>query len=398
MTSQISSPCKWTDHHLNQQVMGRIFTWVCLLSSVSSSLVPYKTSIVQSGRLLVSFFGYPDKCVYGGTEHACTFSIACWLVGGSMEQGCTTGSGDSMADLMFTCCIPPSSNNVNHLLTTNYNYNNRLSAATPTECGLQMVGIQKRIIGGNEAFFGELPWQAHIRIKGYQCGGVLISHVLVATAAHCVHRARIQDIRVHLGDYDTQNTGHYIEPLPEEVHHVVQKIIHPKFQYRLSQPDRFDIALVQLSKPVTYRENILPICLPNHDDSYNGQTGVVAGWGRTDNEYGKTGTNILHKASVPILSDEECFRWHRRKSINLELHQEMLCAGHSDGHTDACLGDSGGPLIVYDVRTSRWTLAGITSAGFGCAVDHQPGIYHKVAFTSDWIKSYIIRSYTYSNR
>ena len=52
---------------------------------------------------------------------------------------------------------------------------------------------------------------------------------------------------------------------------------------------------------------------------------------------GKTGTNILQKATVPILSDTECLQWHEHKNINLELHSEMFCAGHSDGHMDACL-------------------------------------------------------------
>jgi len=33
----------------------------------------------------------------------------------------------------------------------------------------------------------------------------------------------------------------------------------------------------------------------------------------------------------------------------------------------------------------RWTLAGITSAGFGCAQSRQPGIYHRVSHTVDWI-------------
>jgi secreted trypsin-like serine protease len=50
-------------------------------------------------------------------------------------------------------------------------------------------------------------------------------------------------------------------------------------------------------------------------------------------------------------------------------------------------GDSGGPLIVQ--QDGRWMLAGITSAGFGCAVDHQPGIYHKVADTAGWIAAHI---------
>lgn len=50
-------------------------------------------------------------------------------------------------------------------------------------------------------------------------------------------------------------------------------------------------------------------------------------------------------------------------------------------------GDSGGPLVVND--GGRWTLVGITSAGFGCAVDHQPGIYHKVTKTVSWIAANI---------
>lgn len=65
----------------------------------------------------------------------------------------------------------------------------------------------------------------------------------------------------------------------------------------------------------------------------------------------------------------------------------MLCAGHADGSQDACLGDSGGPLIV--LLDGKWTLAGITSAGFGCGEPRQPGIYHNVAVTADWIRSVI---------
>ena len=33
----------------------------------------------------------------------------------------------------------------------------------------------------------------------------------------------------------------------------------------------------------------------------------------------------------------------------------------------------------HDLIFLRWTLIGVTSAGFGCAVDKQPGIYHKVS-------------------
>lgn len=56
------------------------------------------------------------------------------------------------------------------------------------------------------------------------------------------------------------------------------------------------------------------------------------------------------------------------------------------------VGDSGGPLIVKDMN-GRYTLVGITSAGFGCGIDHQPGIYHNVQMTSKWIQDMIYQTF-----
>ncbi|KAK9503960.1 hypothetical protein O3M35_010410 [Rhynocoris fuscipes] len=331
------------------------------------------------------------KCIYRGEIHSCTFSLACWLVGGSLQSGCATSF--PFSSWIYTCCVPAAETTLhNHITPQPQPYLQRRKDSlyrSRAFCGVPAIqGFQKRIIGGSEAYFGELPWQAHLRIAGYQCGGVLVSSFFVLTAAHCVHRAQMQDILVYLGEYDTQNTGYFPEPYPEEVHRVIQKIVHPNFQFRMSQPDRYDVALVRLARGVIFRDNILPICLPKKGSIFKGKMGLVAGWGKTDTSYGKTGTNVLRKALVPILSDEECLRWHKHKNIRIELHREMFCAGHSDGHMDACLGDSGGPLIV--LYEGRWTLAGITSAGFGCAVDHQPGIYHNVEQTTDWIESAIM--------
>lgn len=131
--------------------------------------------------------------------------------------------------------------------------------------------IQKRIIGGRTAQFAEYPWQAHIRIAEFQCGGVLgktqliyfkrikqiyfylVSRWFIATAAHCIQQARVKDILVYLGELDTQNAAITSEPLPVEMYRVVKKLIHPRFQFRITQPDRYDLALLQLSKPAIYK-------------------------------------------------------------------------------------------------------------------------------------------------
>ena len=87
------------------------------------------------------------------------------------------------------------------------------------------------------------------------------------------------------------------EPLDSEQFTVEKISLHPDFRYMLTQPDRFDIALLRLDRPVAYRDNMLPICLPTKDYPLVGKVGVVAGWGKTDNSFGKTGTNLLNKVN-----------------------------------------------------------------------------------------------------
>ena len=97
------------------------------------------------------------------------------------------------------------------------------------ECGVSRHRqFSKRIIGGEKAKFSELPWQAHIRISSYQCGGVLLNHWYIATAAHCVHRAKLSKISVILGEYDTKDGEE--EPLDSETFKVDHIIIHPDFR------------------------------------------------------------------------------------------------------------------------------------------------------------------------
>ncbi|XP_054739228.1 serine proteinase stubble [Anastrepha obliqua] len=407
----------------------------------------FKIAVLVDASILNTILGVPSECMHQSSVWPCKLSFSCWLQGGRHAKGCGSNKW------LFSCCIGGTgSGNFNaniaasniaagpaampygalygdvnpapmaNLVGNAINEYKRLTASgfggggvsgggggvlpkrvmlkrrnendvfAKPECGLPRATqrtLQKRIIGGRTANFAEYPWQAHIRIAEFQCGGVLVSQNIVATAAHCIQQARLQDISVYLGELDTQNLGHIHEPLPVEKHNVIQKIVHPRFQLRMTQPDRFDVALLKLAKPTGFSEHILPICLPLFPITLIGRKGLIAGWGKTEASMGHAGTNMLQVATVPIITSFDCVRWHESKRINVELYGEMFCAGHSDGHQDACLGDSGGPLIVKE--RGHFILVGITSAGFGCGVDHQPGIYHNIQTTAKWIQEMIVR-------
>jgi len=150
----------------------------------------------------------------------------------------------------------------------------------------------------------------------------LVSRKFIVTAGHCVSKARLRDIIVYLGELDTQDSGLIYEPLPAEKHSVNKKYVHPRFRFRLTQPDRFDVALLKLNKPAGYkyfvlllstanltlidcsfRAHILPICLPTIPLQFIGKNGYIAGWGKISQEHGHTGTNILRTAAVPIICE-----------------------------------------------------------------------------------------------
>lgn len=127
----------------------------------------------------------------------------------------------------------------------------------------------------------------------------------------------------------------------------------------------------------------MPVCLPSKDLKFENELGTVTGFGKTDSSLSnRYGTRLLQKVDVPIIENSECERWHRTRGIDLKIFPEMMCAGYEDGLKDACVGDSGGPLVVKSHTSGsndgsfRWTLAGITSAGFGCAQSRQPGEFY----------------------
>ncbi|XP_045529103.1 serine protease 33-like isoform X1 [Pieris brassicae] len=237
---------------------------------------------------------------------------------------------------------------------------------------------QRRIVGGDDAGFGTFPWQAYIRIGSSRCGGSLISRRHVVTAGHCVARAQPRHVRVTLGDYVINSAA---EPLPAYTFGVRTIKVHPLFKFT-PQADRFDVAVLALDRNVHYMPHIAPICLPERGSDFLGQYGWAAGWGALS-PGSRLRPRTLQAVDVPVLDNRVCERWHRANGINVVIYPEMLCAGYRGGGKDSCQGDSGGPLMLE--RAGRWYLIGVVSAGYSCASRGQPGIYHRVAHTVDWI-------------
>jgi len=128
-------------------------------------------------------------------------------------------------------------------------------------------------------------------------------------------------------------------------------------------------------------------CLPTAADvsSYTaaGTKFVVSGWGTT--KQGGDQPDVLHSAVVPHISDAVC----SAGQYSGQITNQMMCAGHLAGGIDSCQGDSGGPLTWVNPSTSKVTLVGVVSWGFGCAQPNLPGVYAEVTSVLSWMNNYI---------
>jgi len=229
-----------------------------------------------------------------------------------------------------------------------------------------------RIVGGELARPNEFPFLLTIRFLGsHYCGGIILDANTGITAAHCTKAGLPLLYTVFAGKH-----RQYAEDVGQQNRTITRFIAHEGYNEQLLTND---IALFKVNAPFELNDIVQKINLPPPNHTARG-FGVAAGWGLIS-ENGIP-ADYLRRVTLPFVSDDECRTAYA--PIGNHVDETMVCAGDIvNGGKDACNGDSGGPLLGYDLEDVY--LVGLVSWGLGCARPNYPGVYTEVTWFLDWI-------------
>ncbi|XP_053676663.1 uncharacterized protein LOC128726846 [Anopheles nili] len=259
-----------------------------------------------------------------------------------------------------------------------------------TECGqFNEKGLIYELHNNNSlAQYAEFPWVVYIftnekqpassSSSNFVAGGALIHPRFVVTSAHNPDGKK--NLFARFGEWDIGTTK---EPFPQKEIRVMEITKHPNY---VNNPIQNDIALLLLAENVRYQPNILPICLPEPSDVFEGARCISNGWGKERGVF----ANVMKKITVPVISRSNCTRMLRFAGLGpfFRLRDGFMCAG-GEANVDMCKGDGGSPLACQS-STGSFVLAGIVSWGIGCGGYDVPGVYVSVANYVSWINERIV--------
>lgn len=252
-----------------------------------------------------------------------------------------------------------------------------------------------RVLGGYRLRPGEAPWQALLwrpeQLNGtvltarqrVECGGALIRHGWVLTAAHCIVDAQKKPLltpghRIRLGLANPGAAEGIAYP-------ILRAIPHPMYHERSRA---FDIALIQIDPLAGKREEtVYDIARIRLDPQPLGVRPVKSGmpvysfgWGLTSLR--GEASDYLKGAKLQLEDPVACAERNKFKGPLLE--GGLLCASAPD-ISQVCNGDSGGPLVTYGDADRIPTVIGVVSAGEECGTTGVPSRYTRVAKVRDWL-------------
>lgn len=206
--------------------------------------------------------------------------------------------------------------------------------------------------------------------NNFHCGGTLVSHEHIITAAHCV---------------TSQNRGSYIlQPTDEfwirigttyfdkggRIHYVKSISVHPEFSHNSDVRFYRDLAIITTEWPTAFDQRIRPAeihpALKDEDiASMSGQQFLTVGWGNAKQKGVMLYSHSLRETEINKITSYEC-QTRIRETLGLFDNRVQICSMVTS--SKSCLGDSGSGLFL------KGKLFAVTSWGLGCAYQ-LPAIY-----------------------
>ncbi|XP_050070832.1 trypsin delta-like [Anopheles maculipalpis] len=223
-----------------------------------------------------------------------------------------------------------------------------------------------RIVGGSKTTIEDVPYQVSLRyFNNHICGGSIISHAWILTAAHCLDwYPKNDEISVRAGSTN-QSTGGSLHAV--FYYHLHERYDPVEFQW--------DVATIRVQTPIVEGPGRVAISLSSASEWSVDAPVTVAGWGHLI--YKGRVVDNLQLVQLDVVSREIC-----NQSWTGYITEDMICAGGLG--KDACAGDSGGPAAQGGVQY------GIVSWGAIECGNGLPGVFTNIAHPS--IRNFIRRT------
>ncbi|XP_070194155.1 SCO-spondin-like isoform X2 [Littorina saxatilis] len=323
-------------------------------------------------------------------QNACAPVNGTWGVWGSWAA-CSATCGSGTRTRIRLCNSPAPSNGGVECDGFNSDSEFCNDRACARDCGVFKPSA--RIIGGQNSNPGQYPWVAMLASNGnVQCGAIVVDNWHVLTAGHCLddkvlnNQLNSNSFEVIVGQYRRA-----LDPLEAGAQRVfvTSGTRHQNYDQRNLLND---VAVLRLSAPLEYNENVSPVCLPTASDSLPERC-RVAGWGSLS--YTGSVPEVLQEVELDVYDNVVCvdtFQSTTLYDITRYVTKGVMCAANgTSGGQDSCRGDSGSSLMCRqtDSLGDYYKLFGIVSSGFGCGNKGQPGYYTYVPFYINWIETTI---------
>ena len=187
------------------------------------------------------------------------------------------------------------------------------------------------------------PWVVGLSYEDngrIQCGGVLISKILVLTAAHCMTRKPKRYVIVGEHDQNNPNDGQrYVQ--------INKHYLHPNYRahYVMSS---FDLAILVLEEELVLSDKVDIVKLPLSNESCENLSVDISGWGIYEPWGYQHASSKLRSVEISCLSKSVC---NVHKYSNAFNPKTMICGGSLKyPKKGSCIGDSGGKDLYSVIK------------------------------------------------